>query len=222
MTLNLETQVRPYRRVYLYGSAKTLKTTTAVKFPNPIVGQDVEMRGADFLPVARVTIDTVGDLQSFVADLQGERYQTVVLDDFANMVRRWTAAASAGAKDPRAGYKAVYQKVIPALQKLLTRQSHLVITGHYSREMELPANAERERAWVHPNLPDALETYVLGFFDVIGYCYSNGTPSALVFESATPERRIVAGSRAGLPFTAAAAKSKGIVTLANLPAEVLK
>lgn len=220
--LRLETSPRQWRRVYLYGSTKTMKTTTAVMFPQPVVAQDSEMRGADFLTAPRVTIATVDDLAQFVRDVKGEPYQTVVLDDFANMVQRWVRAASAGKSDPRSAYKAVYAQIMPLVQALMFQPRHLVITGHYSREQELPAGGAKERAWVHPNLPDALEVWVLGMFDVIGYTFSNGTPSALVFENANDSRRIVAGSRAGLPFTQYAARSHGVVPLAALAQEVVK
>lgn len=222
MALKLETTARQWRRVYLYGAAKTLKSTTAAKFPQPVFAQDSEMRGADFMGVPRVTIDTISDLKAFVAGLKGERFETVVLDDFPNSVRRWTTQKAAGLKDPRAAYKQVYAEVIPLLQQLLIRQSHLVVTGHYAKEMELAAGLEKERAWIHPNLPDALEVFCLGFFDVIAYTFNNGQPKALVFESANKDRRIVAGSRAGLPFTKFAAGLDGIVPLVNLAAEVVK
>lgn len=223
MALKLETTARTYRRVYLYGSTKTCKTTTAASFPAPVIAQDAEMRGADFLAVPHLTIDTVQAFGQFAHDLPGEKaYQTVVLDDFGNMVRRWVAANSKGGGDPRAAYKATYAQVMPVLGKLMALPLHLVITGHVNKENELPANAVRERALVHPNLPDALETYVLGMFDVIGYCYNNGRPTALVVESATDARRIVAGCRVGLPFSTAAAKCNGMVALSNLAAEVCK
>ena len=45
---------------------------------------------------------------------------------------------------------------------------------------------------------------------------------ALVFESANDKRRIVAGSRVGMPFTQYAAKCKGIVPMETLAAEVVK
>ena len=221
MAIKLETTARAWRRVYLYGATKTMKTSTAAEFPQPIFAQDSEMRGADFLPAARVTIDTAQQFAKFVSDVAGEKYQTVVIDDFGNMIRRWVAA-NAGDKDPRTAYKRVYAAVMPQLQALLAQPRHLVITGHHKSEMELPVNYEQERAWVHPNLPDALETYVLGMFDVISYTYNNGKPSALVFENANQKRRIVAGSRIGLPFTTLAAKTHGIVALKALATEVIK
>lgn len=222
MALKIETTVRQYRRVYLYGATKSGKTTTAAAFPKPIIAQDSEMRGADFLPMARVTIDTAQSFTQFVSDLAAEKeYQTVVLDDFGNMIRRWVAA-NQGKGDPRAAYKAVYAVIMPQIAKLLAQPRHLVITGHVNREMEMQPNADKERPWIHPNLPDALETYVLGMFDLICYTYNNGHANGLCFESATAQRRIVAGSRVGLAFTQFAAKNNGIVSLDTLAQEVIK
>lgn len=222
MALQIQTEVRKTRRVLLYGPTKSGKTTCALKFPKPVIAQDVEMSGATFAGAPFVTIDTCASFAKFVSDVAGDKsFQSVVLDDFSNAIRRWTTAAAAIEKDPRAGYRKVYASVMPLIQQLIAQPRHLIITGHYIKETELPATGY-ERAWVHPNFPDALEIYIMGMFDIIGYCYNNSHMSALVFESADQKRRIVAGSRVGLPFTQYAAKSNGIVSLETLAQEAVK
>ena len=222
MALQIQTEVRKTRRVLLYGHAKSAKTTTAVRFPKPIVAQDSILQGASFAGAPFVTIDSTASLSKFVADVaQAPEFSSVVLDDFSNVIRRYCVAASAMEKDPRNGFRKVYAIVIPLLQQLLAMPKNLIITAHLSKEMELPA-VGNERVLIHPLFPDSLETFLLGFVDCTAYCYCNGHFNALVAENADARRRIVAGCRAGLTFSAYAQRSNWIVPLDAFAEQVMK
>lgn len=155
-------------------------------------------RGADFLKCPRVTLGSVTDL----ADLPGfvakqKDVGTVLLDDFGAMVMRWVAQFNE--RDPRANYREAYKAIVPALQRLMAMPVNVIITTHYEVEDEITPEGKL-RKWVHPNLPDALRTYVGGMFDVVCYAFKREPDvfTCLTRERVNAQRRISAGVRVGL------------------------
>jgi hypothetical protein len=217
MTIKLETDVRKTKKVLLYGGPGTLKTTTASQFPKPLIVMDATVRGAEFLDVPKTVIVGISEFEALCSDKGLKAYSTVVLDDFSTTMKRWCDAASKGLREPRMGYRAVYSVVVPALQQLFLQNVNVVITAHHVVEDEfIPGVADGKlRKVVHPLFPDAMNTYLTGIMDVVGYTYNNGKPSALVVESATTQRRIFAKRRVGLNFG-------DVVALAELVKVVLK
>ena len=217
---------RNKRRVILYGDSGTLKTTTACQFPRPYVLQDAISEGAKYLAVPSASINGIDEFEREIGKAIADKaIDTLVLDDFDMMMDRWAAAAEDACRsfDKRQAYKPLYARVIPPLQRAMMSGLNIVITCHARKDQELGTGKDANfRAYVHPNLPQALETYLTGVFEVVGYTYNNGTPKSLVNESATDKRRIVGKARVGMVISTLAAKTGGIVELAQFTAEVLK
>lgn len=195
--MELEKTTRSARRVVLYGAAGTMKTTTAAQFPKPLVVQDSVARGADFLDCKRATLVSAADLASVAELAKREKCETVVLDDFAAAIRRFVDVMPQ-AKDPRQNFAKVNAVVMPALRGLLCGPWNVVITAHHVTDSETMPVDPWTRTLVHTSFAPAVEMLILGLVDVVGYCFSNGKPSALVSESANKDRRIVAKHRVGM------------------------
>lgn len=198
MALQLESVARKTRKVLIYGDWKTRKTSAAAMFPAPLVAQDAMARGADFLTCPRVTLTNLADLSELAGFVAKQKdVGTVLLDDFGAMVQRWVAKFDE--KDPRANYREAYKVIVPALQRLMAMSVNVVMTTHYEVEDEITPEGKL-RKWVHPNLPDALRTYVGGMFDVVAYAYKRepDTFTCLTREKVNAQRRISAGVRVGL------------------------
>jgi hypothetical protein len=195
--MDLQTTTRKTRRVVLYGAAGTRKTTTAAQFPKPLVVQDSVARGAEFLKCPKATLTSADELGDAMKLMREGKFQTLVLDDFAAALRRFVDGMPES-KEPRRNFALVNAKVVPVLRQILCGPWNVVITAHHEVDQEVMPVQPWTRTLVHTSFAPAVEMLILGLVDVVGYCYNNGTPSALVSENASTLRRIVAKHRVGL------------------------
>lgn len=200
MAITPETTKRKTYKVVLYGAPKTGKTETASKFPKPLIAQDAATQGAAFMDTPHITLQTTGDMVKLADDWSRKHpYETLVLDDFSAMVKRW--AAMTGEKTELRAYGKVMQLVVPALQTIMRQPYNVVYTCHHKQDTEVDPTSKKDRAFIHPNLPPALDTLVRGSADLVAYVYVNGAHKALVREMVTEKARITAGVRSGLALS---------------------
>lgn len=223
--------------IVMHGDSGTLKTRTALTFPKPVVIQDAISRGATDAVRELAPGATVLSLASFdgwtdvVDRALATKADTLILDDWDAALERQIDEAEAAwsSQDKRGAYKGVYARIMPGLYKALLGFRFVVITLHSRKEQELiPGLALSEnddmggtgarrrqlpmRAYVHPNLPEALERYITSVARVVAYTFNNGSPKALVSESANQQRRIAAKRRVQCADVVELARFVDIVT----------
>jgi len=200
MAITPETTTRKTYKILMYGAPKSGKTQTAAQFPKVLIAQDAAAQGAAFIEQPRITLQTVDDLVSLAADWSRKHpYSTLVLDDFSAMVKRW--AAMTGEKTELRAYANIMRDVVPSLQTIMRQPFNVIYTCHHKVDTEVDPTTRKDRPFIHPNLPPALDTFVRGSVDVVAYVYVNGSHKAMLREMATDKARITAGVRSGLPLS---------------------
>lgn len=168
-----------------------------------MVAQCATRKGAAYLasevcPV--YTIGTLAEMAEFVQLAEKSKAQTIVLDDFNEMVRAWVAQCPAS-NEPRTAYRIVNDRLVPLLRRVWASGKHVVITTHKQTEQEFtPTDGFKGRVTVMPDLPDALGKWVMGMATLGLYVWRDGqgVVKALTSEEANDKRRIWAKQTAGM------------------------
>ena len=186
-----------HAHILLFGETKSGKTTCATSIVEPSLIRVVSTQPEEQLAhLKKLGIDYVRVRNAREVDhvldaprqfFSGE-WNTLVIDDYTELINFYETHFRNEIKDGRQVYKAIKDHARNSLEALLEGDYHLIVTA-----LERSLEDDFKQAWIKPDLPPSTMSLITSKFSFIFYCL--GSPNFKLRTRRDTSRRIFAGNR---------------------------